>query len=345
MAELYPPIEPYDHGMLDVGDGNLVYWETCGNPDGKPALVVHGGPGSGCTPGQRALLRPDRYRVVLFDQRGCGRSTPHASDPATDMSVNTTAHLIADMERLREHLGIERWLLLRRVVGLDADPRLRRAAPAAGLGDRDRRASPPPGGRRSTGSTAGVGRFFPEEWERVPRRRAGRGARRRPRRRVRAPDGAPRPRRPGAGRPRLAPLGGRRDLPGAERLTGAYSDRPGRTPGVRADLRPLLLPRRLARGGRAAARRRPARRHPRGPAPRAPRSGRSARHRLGAGPAWPDAELVIVGDSGHKGSGDDACAAAGCAGPIRCRVTGGTSGADEIEPFLLGVKSAGGSGN
>jgi proline iminopeptidase len=108
---VYPPIEPYDHGMLDVGDGNHVYWETCGNPDGKPALVVHGGPGSGCTPRQRRAFDPDRYRAVLFDQRGCGRSTPHASDLATDMSVNTTAHLIADMERLREHLGIERWLL------------------------------------------------------------------------------------------------------------------------------------------------------------------------------------------------------------------------------------------
>ena len=111
MVELYPPIEPYDQGMLDVGDGNLVYWETCGNPDGKPALVVHGGPGSGCTTGHRRYFDPVRYRAVLFDQRGCGRSTPHASDPATDMSHNTTEHLLADMERLREHLGIERWLL------------------------------------------------------------------------------------------------------------------------------------------------------------------------------------------------------------------------------------------
>jgi proline iminopeptidase len=108
---VYPPIEPYDHGMLDVGDGNDVYWETCGNPAGKPALVVHGGPGSGCTPGQRRAFDPRRYRIVLFDQRGCGRSVPHASAPATDMSVNTTAHLIADIERLREHLGIDRWLL------------------------------------------------------------------------------------------------------------------------------------------------------------------------------------------------------------------------------------------
>ncbi|GAA5116700.1 prolyl aminopeptidase [Pseudonocardia adelaidensis] len=108
---MYPPIEPYDHGMLDVGDGNRVHWETCGNPDGKPALVVHGGPGSGCTPGHRRAFDPRRYRVVLLDQRGCGRSVPHAGDPATDMGGNTTEHLIADMERLREHLGIERWLL------------------------------------------------------------------------------------------------------------------------------------------------------------------------------------------------------------------------------------------
>src|SRR3954470_22304929 len=108
---MYPPIEPYDHGLLDVGDGNRVYWETCGNPAGKPALVVHGGPGSGCSPGMRRGVDPERYRAVLFDQRGCGRSRPHASDPAVDMAVNTTDHLIADMERLREHLGIERWLL------------------------------------------------------------------------------------------------------------------------------------------------------------------------------------------------------------------------------------------
>jgi proline iminopeptidase len=97
--------------MLDVGQGNLVYWESCGNPDGKPALVVHGGPGSGCSTGIRRALDPERYRAVLFDQRGCGRSTPHAGDPATDMSVNTTEHLLADMERLRAHLGIDRWLL------------------------------------------------------------------------------------------------------------------------------------------------------------------------------------------------------------------------------------------
>jgi proline iminopeptidase len=109
--EKYPPIEPHDHGMLDVGEGNLVYWEVCGNPDGKPALVVHGGPGSGCGAWARQYFDPDRYRVVLFDQRGCGRSTPHAGDPAADMRYNTTDRLIADMERLRVRLGIDTWLL------------------------------------------------------------------------------------------------------------------------------------------------------------------------------------------------------------------------------------------
>ena len=108
---LYPEIEPYEHGLLDVGDGNQVYWEACGSPRGKPAVVLHGGPGSGCTPGARRFFDPNAYRIILFDQRGCGRSRPHASDPRTDLSANTTHHLIADMERLRQHLGIERWLV------------------------------------------------------------------------------------------------------------------------------------------------------------------------------------------------------------------------------------------
>jgi len=111
MGTFYPATRPYAQGMLEVGDGNQVYWETCGNPDGKPAVIVHGGPGSGCWPGQGQEFDPERYRLVLFDQRGCGRSRPHASDPATDMRHNTTGHLLADMELLREHLGIDRWLL------------------------------------------------------------------------------------------------------------------------------------------------------------------------------------------------------------------------------------------
>jgi proline iminopeptidase len=98
--------------MLDTGDGNLIYWEVCGNPAGKPAVMFHGGPGSGCSPHWRRYFNPAAYRVVLFDQRGCGRSTPHASDPAVDLATNTTQHLIADIEQLRELLGIERWLVV-----------------------------------------------------------------------------------------------------------------------------------------------------------------------------------------------------------------------------------------
>ena len=112
MSGLYPRIEPYDDGHLDVGNGQRVYWEACGNPDGKPAVVLHGGPGSGCTPWWRRLFDPAAYRVVLFDQRGCGRSTPLCDNPAVDVVTNTTHHLAADIERLREHLGVERWLVL-----------------------------------------------------------------------------------------------------------------------------------------------------------------------------------------------------------------------------------------
>jgi proline iminopeptidase len=109
--DLYPPIEPHDRGVLDVGDGNVVSWEVSGAPDGKPAVLLHGGPGQGCAPNMRRAFDPRRYRIILFDQRGCGRSTPHASDLATNMEFNTTEHLITDLEALRVHLGIEQWLL------------------------------------------------------------------------------------------------------------------------------------------------------------------------------------------------------------------------------------------
>jgi len=111
MPLLYPPTSPYDNGFLDTGDGNRVYYEQLGNPDGKPALYVHGGPGAGSPQRPTRAWDPERYRLIRFDQRNCGRSTPHASDPAADMSLNTTQHLIDDMERLREHLGIDKWLL------------------------------------------------------------------------------------------------------------------------------------------------------------------------------------------------------------------------------------------
>jgi proline iminopeptidase len=112
MRTLYPEIEPYESGMLDVGDGHSVYWEVSGNPDGKPVVFLHGGPGAGTSPAHRRLFDPAKYRIVLFDQRMCGRSTPHASEPGADLSTNTTWYLVGDIERLREHLGIDTWLVL-----------------------------------------------------------------------------------------------------------------------------------------------------------------------------------------------------------------------------------------
>ncbi len=103
---LYPAIEPYAHGMLDVGDGHQIYFEQCGNPRGKPVAIVHGGPGGGANATMRRFHDPQRYRIILFDQRGCGRSRPHAS-----LDANTTWHLVSDMERLRRHIGVERWQL------------------------------------------------------------------------------------------------------------------------------------------------------------------------------------------------------------------------------------------
>ncbi|MGK5641464.1 prolyl aminopeptidase [Streptomyces sp. URMC 126] len=162
---LYPPTEPYDAGMLDVGDDNLVYWEACGRRDGKPALVVHGGPGSGCAPANRRYFDPDRYRVVLFDQRGCGRSTPHAADPSTDMRHNTTHHLIADMERLRRHLRVDRWTLFGGSWGSTlilayAERHPERVAEIVITGTTLTRRSDVDWLYR------GAARFFPEQWER-----------------------------------------------------------------------------------------------------------------------------------------------------------------------------------
>lgn len=106
LRTLYPPIEPYETGMLDVGDGHSVYYERVGTPDGKPAVFLHGGPGGGISPAHRQLFDPARYDVLLFDQRGCGRSTPHAG-----LEANTTWHLVDDIERLRKMVGVERWLV------------------------------------------------------------------------------------------------------------------------------------------------------------------------------------------------------------------------------------------
>jgi proline iminopeptidase len=109
---VYPPIEPFASGMLAVGGGAEIYWETSGDPRGRPALYLHGGPGSGLGPGgYRRRYSPDRYLIVGFDQRGCGRSRPLVSDALDSLALNTTQTLIGDIEALREHLGIGRWLL------------------------------------------------------------------------------------------------------------------------------------------------------------------------------------------------------------------------------------------
>ncbi|MGN6585134.1 MAG: alpha/beta fold hydrolase, partial [Rhizobiaceae bacterium] len=104
LRTLYPEIEPYASGHLDVGDGHSVYWERCGTKGAKPAVFLHGGPGGGCSPSHRRLFDPAKYDVLLFDQRGCGRSRPFAS-----LDANTTWHLVADIERLREMVGVEKW--------------------------------------------------------------------------------------------------------------------------------------------------------------------------------------------------------------------------------------------
>ena len=106
ITHLYPPIEPTASGFLAVDAGHALYWEVCGNPRGIPALFLHGGPGGGCNATNRRFFDPSRYRIILFDQRGCGRSTPAGS-----LESNTTAHLVDDIERLRKFLNIERWLL------------------------------------------------------------------------------------------------------------------------------------------------------------------------------------------------------------------------------------------
>ena len=106
MSQPYPPIEPYETGRLDVGDGHSLYWELCGNPEGRPAVFLHGGPGSGSGAHHRRLFDPARYKILIFDQRGAGRSTPHGS-----LDANTSWHLVADLERLREMIGAETWLL------------------------------------------------------------------------------------------------------------------------------------------------------------------------------------------------------------------------------------------
>ena len=165
MRDRFPAIDPYINGMLDVGDGHQLYWECCGNPDGKPALYLHGGPGSGCTPGHRRFFDPAAYRVVLFDQRGCGRSRPLASEADADLRNNTTAHLIADIEALRRHHGVEHWTILGlswgTTLGLayaQTHPQRVRGLVLAAVTTTSR--------REVEWITRDVGRIFPREWDR-----------------------------------------------------------------------------------------------------------------------------------------------------------------------------------
>ncbi|MER5836795.1 alpha/beta fold hydrolase [Streptomyces sp. NPDC002130] len=169
-AVLYPAVEPYESGLLEVSDGQSLYWETVGNPAGIPVLYLHGGPGSGCTVGARRFFDPETFRAVLFDQRGCGRSLPLASGPDVDLTVNTTAHILDDIERLREHLGIERWLVSGLSWGVSLGLVYAQAFPgrviAMALGAVT-------GGTRLEIEwiTRAMGRIFPREWEEfvVPR--------------------------------------------------------------------------------------------------------------------------------------------------------------------------------
>jgi proline iminopeptidase len=160
-----PPIEPYDSGMLDTGDGHQVYWECCGNPAGKPALFLHGGPGSGCSAGQRRFFDPNLYRVVLFDQRGTGRNRPLANELDVDLSTNTTAHLIADIEALREMHEVDRWTILGLSWGTTLGLAYAQAHPhrvnALVLGFVTTTSR-----REVQWITEDVGRIFPQEWDR-----------------------------------------------------------------------------------------------------------------------------------------------------------------------------------
>ncbi|WP_104399459.1 prolyl aminopeptidase [Vibrio penaeicida] len=165
MKERYPVIEPFNSGMIEVGDGHRLYWEEVGTPVGIPALYLHGGPGGGCGAGSRRSFDPKAYRAVLFDQRGCGRSRPLASEPNTDLSTNTTDHLIADIEALREYLNIDRWVVVGSswgvTLGLVYAQRYPNRVQAMVLG------AVTSGTRQEIEwITRDIGRVFPHEWER-----------------------------------------------------------------------------------------------------------------------------------------------------------------------------------
>lgn len=163
MKTLYPEIGPHDQGLLDVGDASFVHWMQSGNPNGIPVVILHGGPGSGSSAGARRFFDPRRYRIIQFDQRGCGNSLPHASEPETDLYANTTWHLVADIEQLRIFLGIERWLVYGNSWGCTlalvyAQTHPERVAALIVAGVTMTRQS------EIDWLYKGLARFFPEEW-------------------------------------------------------------------------------------------------------------------------------------------------------------------------------------
>jgi proline iminopeptidase len=161
---MFPNIEPFETGMLAVGDSQEIYWECSGNPNGRPAVYLHGGPGAGSAPQNRRYFDPAIYKIVLTDQRGCGRSRPHVGE-ISDLKVNTTAHLIGDLERLREHLRIERWTVVGGSWGTTLGLAYAQAFP-------DRVAAmvlacvTTTSRREVQWITHDMGRIFPEQWER-----------------------------------------------------------------------------------------------------------------------------------------------------------------------------------
>ncbi len=220
--DLFPPaVEPHDSGHLDVSDGNSLYWETVGSPTGVPVIHLHGGPGSGCTPGMRRYFDPDAFRAVLFDQRGCGRSTPpRVDDPGIDLSTNTTVHSIADIERLRVHLGIEQWIVTGLSWGVTLGLAYAQAHPERVIG-MALGAITSAAARRSTGSPATCAASFPPRMGTIRRTGAGERAGRKPRGRLCTPARRSRRRPSRGGGTALVRVGGHPRLPRPPRVETA----------------------------------------------------------------------------------------------------------------------------
>ncbi|AYG66328.1 MULTISPECIES: prolyl aminopeptidase [unclassified Rhizobium] len=162
---LYPDTTPFDEGLLDVGDSQRICWMLSGNPEGIPVLILHGGPGSGSSAGTRRYFDPQYYRIIQFDQRGCGGSHPHASEPAIALSANTTWHSITDIEQLRLELGVERWIVFGNSWGctlalIYAETHPHRVEALLLVGVTMTRQS------EIDWLYRGLGRFFPQEWAR-----------------------------------------------------------------------------------------------------------------------------------------------------------------------------------